>query len=732
MSSRKDPYPKLTVEQIAQHFDHAPGRFINRELSWLAFNTRVLEEASNPDVPLLERIKFLSICASNLDEFYMVRVAGLKDQVRHGLLTSSLDGLMPKEQLAAIRERADSLIHEQQACWLGLRAALKEQGVHVVPKEELEPQETRWLKNHFVQNIFPVLTPIAVDPAHPFPFLPNLSIACLFELRPVGSERKKHTALVTIPTNLKRFTRIAPRGNKALRFILLEDMIELFFDIVFPGFERTDSTMFTVVRDSDLDIQEEAEDLVRHFEDAVKQRRRGRVVRVKVKAPVSEKLLTFIIDNLPVLRHDAFIVDGLIGMANVKELYEVARADLKFPPFKVRFPERINDFDGDCFAAIRAKDIVVHHPYESFDVVVKFLRQAAADPDVVSIKQTLYRTSNDSPIVKALIEAAEAGKSVTALVELKARFDEEANIKWARHMERAGVQVVYGFVDMKTHAKVSLVVRREKARMVSYAHFGTGNYHPTTAKMYTDLSFFTCDPQLCQDASYLFNYITGYAKPKYFKKLAVAPHSLRTELLSLIKDEIDYAKAGKPAAIWAKMNSLIDSRIIDALYAASQAGVEIDLVVRGICGLRPGVPGFSDNIRVKSMVGRFLEHSRIYCFGGGYGLPSEQAKVFIASADWMTRNFDYRVEVLIPIENETVHAQVMDQIMVANLKDERQSWLLDAQGVYHRQQCSKENFSAHDYFMTNPSLSGRGKALKKGKIPTEIHKSLHRKSRKSE
>lgn len=732
MSNRKNPYPRLSDAVISKHFEQPHARFINRELSWLAFNTRVLEEACNSDVPLLERIKFLSICASNLDEFFMVRVAGLKDQVRHGLLTPGMDGLLPKEQLDAIHDKADMLIHGQQAGWINLRENLREQGVEVVTKDELEPQELRWLKNHFINNIFPVLTPIAVDPAHPFPFLPNLSIACLFELRPIGSERKKHTALVTIPAMLKRFTRIAPRGNKATRFILLEDLIELFFDVLFPGFERTDSTIFTLVRDSDLDIQEEAEDLVRHFEAAVKQRRRGRVVRVKVKAPVSDHLLSFILENLPASRHDAYVVDGLIGMANVRELYDIARADLKFPPFTVRFPERINDFDGDCFAAIQAKDIVVHHPYESFDVVVKFLQQAAADPQVVSIKQTLYRTSHDSPIVKALIEAAEAGKSVTALVELKARFDEEANIKWARHMERAGVQVVYGFVDLKTHAKVSLVVRREKLKMVSYAHFGTGNYHPTTAKMYTDLSFFTCDPVLCQDASYFFNFITGYAKPKYFKKLAVAPHSLRSELLSLVQDEINHAKAGRPAAIWGKMNSLIDASFIDALYAASQAGVEVDLVVRGICGLRPGVPGFSDNIRVKSMVGRFLEHSRIYCFGNGHGLPSDQAKVFISSADWMTRNFDYRVEVMVPIENETVHAQILEQIMVANMRDERQSWLLHANGEYQRLPSGKNSFSAHDYFITNPSLSGRGKALKKGKMPAEIHKSLNTKPKRTE
>ncbi len=729
MSKPRTHDPELPAEAIAEHFDPPESRFINRELSWLAFNTRVLEEACNPHVPLLERVKFLSICASNLDEFFMVRVAGLKDQVHHGIHNPSFDGLEPQEQLDAIYQRAELLIHGQQASWLYLRESLREEGVEVVTPDRLDQSEQRWLRKHFINNIFPVLTPIAVDPAHPFPFLPNLSIACLFELQATsGSQRQKHTALITIPHKLKRFTRIGAR-SRSLRYILLEDIITLFFDLLFPGFERTDTTMFTVVRDSDLDIQEEAEDLVRHFEDAVKQRRRGRIVRVKIKAPVSDKLLNFLGNNLPVSDHDIYVVNGLIGMHHVAELYDCARPALKFTPFTARFPERINDFNGDCFAAIKAKDIVVHHPYESFDVVVKFLHQAAADPDVVSVKQTLYRTSSDSPIVRALIEAAENGKTVTALIELKARFDEEANIKWARDMEQAGVQVVYGFVDMKTHAKVSLVVRRENNHMVSYAHFGTGNYHPMTARIYTDLSFFTCDAKLCQDASYLFNYITGYAKPKFFKKLSVAPHNLRTDLLQLIADEVAHAKAGRPAAIWAKMNALIDPRLIDALYAASRTGVEIDLVVRGICGLRPGVEGLSDRIRVKSIVGRFLEHSRIYCFGNGHAMPSDHAKVFISSADWMIRNFDYRVEVMLPIENPTVHAQILDQIMVANLKDERQSWLLDSHGVYHRQPCGAQGFSAHDYFMTNPSLSGRGKALKKGKMPADIQIN-HKKERR--
>ncbi len=720
---------RLSETVIHKYFNKAKDRFINRELSWLAFNSRVLEEAKNDANPLLERIKFLSISASNLDEFTMVRVAGLKDQIRHGVSVTSTDGLSPQQQLDAVHEAAEVLIRDQQSCWLALREALRAAKITVARPADLDAGEIRWLKKYYLDNIFPVLTPIAVDPAHPFPFIPNLGIACLFELCPEGSQ-KKRVALVSFPPKLARFVLIEPRNGKSHRLVFLEDLIEMFFNTLFPGYSLTDSTMFRVVRDSDLEIEEEAEDLVRYFENAVKQRRRGRMVRVKVQSPISDNLRHFLIENLAVTAQDVFEVDGMIGMAALSELYDCERPDLKFAPFKVRFPERINDYNGDCFAAIQAKDIVVHHPFESFDVVVQFLRQAAADPDVVSIKQTLYRTSNDSPIVRALIEAAEAGKSVTALVELKARFDEEANIKWARDMERVGIQVVYGFVSLKTHAKVSLVVRRVDGKLKSYAHFGTGNYHPMTAKVYTDLSYFTCDADLCQDASYLFNFITGYAKPKQFKKLVVAPLEMRAGLLELIEAEMAHAKAGRPAAIWAKMNALIDPQLMDALYAASQAGVQIDLVVRGMCGLRPGVAGFSDNIRVKSVIGRFLEHSRIFCFGNGEAMPSPNARVFISSADWMMRNFDHRVEVMVPIENPTVHAQILDQIMMASLKDERQSWTLDAKGHYTRVNGDPSSFCAHDYFMVNPSLSGRGKALRKGKFPTEAARTVKSKPRR--
>jgi len=702
------PVPSDTL--IKAHFTRPEHRFFNRELSWLAFNTRVLEEAMNPNLPLLERVKFISISANNLDEFYMVRVAGLKDNYDQGIHTPSADGLTTKQQLDRIHEAAGELMRKQQSAWLELQDQLEKEDIRAVTAGDLSARDKEWLRDYFEENIFPILTPIAVDPAHPFPFVPNLGIVQLFELTP-PHKKKSMVAMVQFPPTQSRFVKLEIGGGH--RFMLLGDVIELFIHLLFPRYTLINSGVFRIVRDSDVEMEEEAEDLMRYLDKAVKQRRYGRVVRLKVSKGASPELVKFMLEHLPAERQDVIEVEGMVGLSQLSEIYDIARPDLKYPPFKVRFPERINDFGGDCFAAIEAKDIVVHHPYESFDVVVNFLQQAAADPNVISIKQTLYRTSHDSPIVKALIRAAEAGKSVTALVELKARFDEEANIRWARDMERAGVQVVYGFVHMKTHAKVSLVVRRVDKKLKTYAHFGTGNYHPNTAKVYADLSFFTCNPDLCQDAAYVFNYVTGYVKPLKFKKIGVAPLHMRSKLYRLIDEEIAFAKAGKPAAIWAKMNSLIDPDMIDALYAASQAGVQIDLVVRGICGLKPGIKGFSENIRVRSIVGRFLEHGRMVAFGAGHGLPSTKAKVFISSADWMPRNFDHRVELLIPIENATVHAQILDQIFVANLKDERQTWQLSANGAYHRITQDPAAFAAHDYFMTNPSLSGRGKALQK-------------------
>ena len=685
--------------------------YINRELSWIQFNRRVLEESENNRNPVLERLRFLAISGSNLDEFLMVRLAGVKAQVDADVNDLSIDGFSPDEILKKIVFETRKLIQEQQYCWKKLKKDLKKNEIFIVKQKDLNKKQLASLKNYFINEIYPTLTPLSLDPAHPFPFINNLALTIIVNFE--SHKKKKITSIIPIPESLQRFIVFT---EEKLRLIHISDVIICFLNHIFPNYKVLSYGSFRVLRDSDIEFSDEAEDLVRSFENQLKLRKFGKTIFLEIEERTPDNLIDLICRKLEIDGNFVELVPDMLEISSLEQLTKIKKSKLLWKKFEPRYPERLKETKNDCFLAIKKKEFIVHHPYESFDVVIQFLRQASRDPDVLVIKQTLYRTVREnSEIALTLIEAAESGKSVTAIVELKARFDEETNIRYSKDLEKAGVHIVYTFANMKTHAKLSLIVRKEKNGLQTYVHIGTGNYHPDNAKIYSDLSLFSCDKLICDDVQKIFNMITGYARIKEFDQIRVSPVNLKNSILELIENEIKNKKRGLNGEIWLKCNSLVDKEIIDKLYTASQNGVKIELIIRGVCCLKPGLPKVSENIRVKSIIGRFLEHSRIYCFSNGLNMPSKKNKVFISSSDLMPRNFERRYEVMVPILNSTVHKQVINQIMVTYLNDEKQSWIMDHLGNYKKSKFHDNSESAHDYFMSNPSLSGRGNAIKKSK-----------------
>ncbi len=678
--------------------DHA--LYFNRELSWLDFNQRVLELAEDPEVPLLERVRFCGIYANNLDEFFMVRVAGLFDQLDAGIEARGPDGLTPKEQIDAIQQRVleldDRLCH---AFGANLRPALEQHGIRIVTLDTATEEEQREIDDRFEQQVFPALTPLVIGLGRPFPYISNLSLSLGVLLRDAESGNEI-IARIKVPKEL--LGRFLPLGDGGLTFVPLEEVIAANLDALFPGIEVLEHGYFRVTRDADFNVSDEADDLLQAVQDELRRRRFGEVVRLEVASGMNQKLRAQLVDALRLEDREVYDIDGLLDLADLGAIADVpGHSELRYSPWTPVTSPRLQGEDDnpvDMFAEIRQRDLLVHHPYDSFNTSVeRFVTQAVADPDVLAIKQTVYRTSDDSPLVPSLIRASERGKQAVCMVELKARFDEEANIHWAKSLEEAGVHVVYGIPGLKTHVKAILVARREGDEVREYVHVGTGNYNPKTARLYTDLGIFTADPDVGADVAEMFNFLTGYGRPAGFRKLLVSPTTMRDQIIEEIERTVEAHKAGEESRIVLKMNSLVDSRCIKALYEASQAGVRIDLNVRGICCLRPGVEGISENIRVTSIVGRFLEHSRIYSFRRG-----EETRVLMGSADLMPRNLDSRVELVVPVEDAAIKAELLD-ILERSLADNASSWELGADGTWARQRPNGEPRSAQEELMARHS-----------------------------